>query len=406
MESSTTGVEGIYAVGDDFYVTTRGVCSPPFAAEIEITANSPWHLKEPTSRRLRLAIGESGEYRVDDGSGVEEGPKGDIYVLKLDIEQSETNVCWKSTSCVLNLTDDSYTGGGVEWTSNPSGISGRGRSITFNPSLLAPGEYVVTARTDVVKAYFDTCVVRVVKIVTETVSSFPSDRSRRTVGVGERVMCRIVPASLSANWHGTSGLLTPTFGNFTLWEAPHNSKLVKVVADVIDGPQCDIDFNVIVPSGFLAPHAPSTIPLGQNIAGAGMRVNLWLSPLNVSFSRVEIVEIGAVSTNATGYFADTNLWPTANLNHAGHGADTWVPVGNANFIGTDNACSGACPGPWSQGHFTWPIPAAWRVAGDSSTNSLSWSDQDFSIDQLGNVTVLKFNHGVTRSTNDVYTIVY
>lgn len=93
VESSTTGVEGIYAVGDDFYVTTRGVCSPPFAAEIEITANSPWHLKEPTSRRLRLAIGESGEYRVDDGSGVEESPKGDIYVLKLDIEQTETNVC-------------------------------------------------------------------------------------------------------------------------------------------------------------------------------------------------------------------------------------------------------------------------------------------------------------------------
>lgn len=107
MESSTTGVEGIYAVGDDFYVTTRGVCSPPFAAEIEITANSPWHLKEPISQQLRLAIGESGEYMVDDGSGVEEGPNGDIYVLKLDIEQSETNVCWKSTSCSLKLTDDS-----------------------------------------------------------------------------------------------------------------------------------------------------------------------------------------------------------------------------------------------------------------------------------------------------------
>lgn len=164
VESSTTGVEGIYAVGDDFYVTTRGVCSPPFAAEIEITANSPWHLKEPISQQLRLAIGESGEYMVDDGSGVEEGPNGDIYVLKLDIEQSETNVCWKSASCTLNLTDDSYTGGGVEWTSGPTGISGRGRSITFNPSLLDPGEYVVTARTDVAKAYFDTCVVRVIYV--------------------------------------------------------------------------------------------------------------------------------------------------------------------------------------------------------------------------------------------------
>lgn len=164
MESSTTGVEGIYAVGDDFYVTTRDVRSPPFAAEIEITANSPWHLKEPISQQLRLAIGESGEYMVDDGSGVEEGPNGDIYVLKLDIEQSETNVCWKSASCTLNLTDDSYTGGGVEWTSSPAGISGSGNSITFSPNALTAGVYTVTARSGIVSSYTDTCIVRVFNV--------------------------------------------------------------------------------------------------------------------------------------------------------------------------------------------------------------------------------------------------
>lgn len=50
-------------------------------------------------------------YRVRDDSGTEDKPKGQIRVLKLDIEQSEVNVCWSDTICALNLTNDSYPGG-------------------------------------------------------------------------------------------------------------------------------------------------------------------------------------------------------------------------------------------------------------------------------------------------------
>jgi len=162
VESTTPGVEEIYAVLDDFYITTRGVGSPPFAADIEVTANSPWYLKRPRSGHLHLAIGENDEYQVGDGSSSEEGPGGRIYVLKLDIEQQETNVCWKSTSCKLSLTDDSRPGGEAVWSSAPAGISGKGKSVTFNPSLLGPGEYTVTAKSGIVPGYKDTCMVRVV----------------------------------------------------------------------------------------------------------------------------------------------------------------------------------------------------------------------------------------------------
>ena len=170
VSSSTLGVEGIYAVQDDFYVTTRDVSSPPFVADIKVTANKPWYLKYPHPRQhsqsglLHLAIGENDEYRVGHRDGSEEGPGGIIYVLKLDIEPQETNVCWKSTSCRLSLTDDSCPGGRAVWSSVPAGISGTGRYVTFNPSSLDPGEYIVTARSRILPTYNDTCVFRIVRV--------------------------------------------------------------------------------------------------------------------------------------------------------------------------------------------------------------------------------------------------
>ena len=130
VSSSTLGVEKIYAVRDDFYVTTRDVASPPFVADIHVRAEDPYVLELPRAP-LHLPIGRSDEYRVTDGSGGEDTAGGNIYVIKLDIEQNETNVCWKATSCTLNLTQDSCPDGTAVWTSNPSGISGRGDFVTL-----------------------------------------------------------------------------------------------------------------------------------------------------------------------------------------------------------------------------------------------------------------------------------
>jgi hypothetical protein len=162
VSSSTYGVEDIVPVGADFYVTTRNVGKPSFRADISVRANSPYYLVIPANGRMNLGIGESGLYRVKDESGNEDVFSGRVYVLKLDIEPAETNVCWKSTSCTLKLTDDSYPGGTAEWTSSPAGISGSGDSIAFSPNALKAGVYTVTARSGIVTNYADTCIVRCV----------------------------------------------------------------------------------------------------------------------------------------------------------------------------------------------------------------------------------------------------
>ena len=163
VSSSTYGVEDIVPVGADFYVTTRNVGKPSFRADISVRANSPYYLVIPANGRMNLGIGESGLYMVKDESGNEDVFSGRVYVLKLDIEPVETNVCWKASSCTLKLTDDSYPGSEAVWSSIPDGISGRGNSITFSPNALTPGAYTVTARSGIVANYTDTCIVRVVK---------------------------------------------------------------------------------------------------------------------------------------------------------------------------------------------------------------------------------------------------
>ena len=88
-----------------------------------------------------------------------------VRIIKVDVTQAETYVCWKSSAATLNLTADSYLGDGTaEWTSVPTGISGSGTSITFNPSGLTPTGYVVTARSSVLTNCTDTCTVNVISV--------------------------------------------------------------------------------------------------------------------------------------------------------------------------------------------------------------------------------------------------
>ena len=105
-----------------------------------------------------------------------------VRIIKVDVTQAETYVCWKSSAATLNLTADSYLGDGTaEWTSVPTGISGSGTSITFNPSGLTPTGYVVTARSSVLTNCTDTCTVNVVKVELDNTSEEEFFRSTSDV---------------------------------------------------------------------------------------------------------------------------------------------------------------------------------------------------------------------------------
>ena len=250
--------------------------------------------------------------------------------------------------------------------------------------------------------YIGTFTVNVVQIISECAATTPTNRARTTIGVGEEVdltTCGTPPGDIT--WTTSAGTLSSTNGTFTILTAPCSAGPVTVTV-YFNGGSCDRQFSVIAPDRYISKTNRSDDSYGVNDAASGMYVDLWLSPTNVSFGAVWVMEVGAVSTNATGYFADTNVWPANYLDHGQYGANYPYHVSPNNWIFTDHAYSGVCSTPWSTGHFTWPVPAAWWIPGCSS-NSLPWSDQDFTIAASGAVTVSKFGHIATRNTNNVYT---
>jgi len=286
---------------------------------------------------------------------------------------------------------------------------------TALPTLYVPGQ---------------TAKIQPIKIETETIATQPADRSRKTLGVGEKMQIKLLPSDLpSVSWNVSTtavgvaeGTLSSSTGNPVIYSATDHASTPAVTFAV--GPHGwrlnhDIDLTVIEPSGIavLGTVFPNTSEYGVGDAGAGMGIAVWLEPDTVSFYNVEVMEVGMVSTDANGYFTNTTVWPASYLDHSLQGANNPTKVEEDNYIDggkdpvtgtrypTDQANSGICPQPWSSGHFSWPIPAEWWVKGSSNRNPLPWSDQHFYIDPVGTVTIEKFNHTVTRETNNVYTVI-
>jgi hypothetical protein len=247
------------------------------------------------------------------------------------------------------------------------------------------------------------------KLVSQCWASTPTNRARTTVGVGEAVNVFFQPSlPINVNWTVSAGSLTSTSGPSTWFVAPSNAATTTITITASIGRQSvSIPFTVVAPSGVSATITSTrkqNIPVG--VAGAYMHLNVTMQPTNVSFYRVSMLEVTNAATSVTGYF--TSHWPSPHDNVAGAGQ--WHPVGVDNLIDVANGMdtcsyygSSHLPPPWSPGgSFTWPIPGQWKI-GNGSTNSLSWSDQVFTLGANGTFTITKFGQSVTRTVNNVIT---
>jgi hypothetical protein len=244
-------------------------------------------------------------------------------------------------------------------------------------------------------------------LISQCYTATPANRARTSIGVGEQVLIEFSPSlPVKATWTTTAGSLSTNYATGTMLTAPSNAANVTVTA-TIRGQSKSITFTVVEPAGIARAQITSTNHYSLGTAGAGMTVKAWVSPTNVSFYRVSIWEIGRVSTNATGYFANTNVWPAEYLDHGNYGANSWFPALGVDNSFVDNAYSGSCGSPWSTGSFTWPIPVVWQIgtAIPATNRPIAWNqDQEFSVNSSGTVTVRKFGLSITRTTNDVVTI--
>jgi hypothetical protein len=230
------------------------------------------------------------------------------------------------------------------------------------------------------------------------------DTTRTDLGVGEQVTLSFDPPLYLTNiwvntWSNTAGSISPTNGNSTYFTAPSNTASATVTATLRDE-KVVVGFGVAAPSGVKATlHGPPDAYYPLPAVGAGMRMDVVLQPTNVSFYRVEIEEPTASATNLQGYF----------INHAppdhseDHGAGVWHPVvcNPVNLV-VDGVFDHASSDAWPIGQggaYTWPIKPLWRIAGDTTTHSLSgWTDQVHTLYSDGTMKVEKLGHTVTRHT--------
>lgn len=232
-----------------------------------------------------------------------------------------------------------------------------------------------------------------IKIDSTTVATTPSDRTRKTIGVGEIVNLSFLPGNLSpVTWSlQGSGTLNPLSGNQVVFTAPDSASSVTIEASY-KCVTCPITFTVVEPTSESAVIFGATYSYPPGDQGVGMYLEVTVHPTNVSFANVQLLEIPGPASGNTGWFTN---FPAGQPAHPPN--TNWAWLSPDNILYDDVELSGIAP-PWSVGSVQWDIPVQWRVIGSSNIGSLPNVIQYFSINGTnGSSTVTKFGQSATRT---------
>ena len=228
--------------------------------------------------------------------------------------------------------------------------------------------------------------------------------NRHVFGVGEDAVLKISPLLDLVDVSSSLGLLEDLHGGQARYKAPAEGGTVVFTVSY-GNVQKETTVDVFEPEGYVVHSIAASFESMPNEAGMiDLNFINRLYPLEVSFYAVEVTEIAMVSTDAVGYFAQPEH--ADDLDHGKRGAYGQWSVINEDNSTDDLVHFGRCAKPWNGGgSFTWPIPNAWRVAGDScSTNVFTHTDQRFELDANGTARVSKFGWTGERGTNDTHRV--
>ncbi len=244
----------------------------------------------------------------------------------------------------------------------------------------------------------------VVNVKTETVVMVPSDRTRKKIGVGEKVKLTIEPSFIgSETWSVTGGgSVNPTSGMTTTFTAGANAATSTVKATLNGGSECKVVFTVVPPSGLFLRQKPGTGVLHHyNTLSIGFKGLPYLKPTEVSFVNIQVRE-KRVRGEGTGYLAFmTGIPHKPALN--------WEDV-----VSGDNDASGSrvrvtdtvefivdtrSP-PFTEGMFTFPIPLEYKLVTGSAPMSGGIVNQILSTHPSEEINALKGGTSVSKKASD------
>jgi hypothetical protein len=173
-------------------------------------------------------------------------------------------------------------------------------------------------------------------IETQTVATTPANRARLKLGIGEEVVCRIVPPT-SATWSVSGGgQLSSSSGSTTTFVASKSPSTSTVNAR-IGSSDVTVTFTVVAPSGFntTIQSSPGFGVLGDSQIGQRTIYNVEVVPTDVSFYNAEFQEYFQVTPPLSW------TWPDRTTQTFGPSPIAWS-VGYDNLT-TDDIRDGPYP---------------------------------------------------------------
>lgn len=379
VSCSTPGVTGVVSVDDvNFHIATKDVAMD-FEANGTVAPKPGYELVSPKGGTFEnLAIGSAVSYEVKAIEAGESGASGSIVLYKVDVEidgvgedKEETEGAYVSDkdsgdihkSVTIRCYPATEEGAVISVSCSGKGIlfdpaSGNVAREKYSPKELATKTFrlyggvisgeerdsTVSAEHTVNKCQ-DSARYTVAGLVSETTATYepePVNRSRRKLGVGEGLDIKIKPESLRAKWYVNGSFYGA--GPSISYVCPGTASTPTISAALTTGNlTLSCPLHVIEPDSVEGFSASPQLPGGgmpykdgaENIAGVWMYLFFQVKSEDVSFENIEISEGRCSSTDATGYFADSTVWPTNFLVHLP--GDSFAIKQKNNVFGIDYA---------------------------------------------------------------------
>lgn len=214
------------------------------------------------------------------------------------------------------------------------------------------------------------------------------------MGIREEFFARALPdgvavvSAVSEDWIAVAG---------AKFECPIRAAVNGIRFDV-GGMSYSPDISVVEPIGIVCSE-------GFNRCFDGciaMELQPYVTPLDVCFSRIRVMEVPTFQIGPSGYFTNSvfsSIW----YHTTNRGAGVWHRPGRDNFFFNDIASfSEYCPPPISEGNIDWLIPLAWAEDDATSIDDrvgmmANEYHQIFSLDAQGGLRIDKFSQWIKCS---------
>ena len=335
-----------------------------------------------------IMVSESPE---DFGTLVVSAPKDDFQ-----LSDPRVTLTWTNPDAVKVFRGNLEVGSGVSW------LLMAGTQLELSVKAVRPEadvKFTLKGEPDVVSHERAVDYVRACccLIVSRAVAEFPENRSRSFFGVGEIVDFYIEPR-IDVEWSTSIGSISPATPASTARLILSDKSGLLIVSAKAYGCRLNRKFQVLEPQGYASAAIEENVsyPAGT-VAGVLIIYPIVIGPVDVSFSRVEIKEVGSAATEVFGSFSDH----PPPIHQPARG---WTRISeNGNRIRDIAGISGVEQIYYldQRNGFVIQIPVRWRVIGTQQEHNLGtgWS-QSVEIDRQGTVTVRKFGVWGSRTIDN------